>query len=69
MDIPLGKSNNDAGFTEEIVNVKSDIAFNDPTIHDVIHCDPKIEIKYKGIIPEIIEQHEGFGIMEDLLVL
>jgi hypothetical protein len=65
MDIPLRESNDDACLAEQIINVESNIAFNLPTFHQAVHADPKIDIKYERIVPEIIEKCERFGLIED----
>ena len=68
MDIPLRECNDDACFTEQIINAESNIAFNYATFHQTVNADPKIDIKYERIIPEIIEKCERFGLIEDLYV-
>jgi hypothetical protein len=45
MNIPLGKSDDNLRFAEQLINTETDIAFDYMPIHEAGHADPEVKIK------------------------
>jgi hypothetical protein len=67
MHIPLGEGDNNAGGSEQLVDLKAQGARDYPPPHHAYHFNPKIDINNQGIIAKIIEEHKRLWIFENLV--
>ena len=68
MDIALGEGDDEAGFAEKAIDLKSQVTFDFAEVHFAFDLGPEIDVEDEGIVAEVIEEKDGFGCSEDAFV-